>query len=509
MTPCAALRPRLLDVSNGMKSFLQFLLFVLLITMTLAGLYTWKGGRFDSAERQPSAAQGILPEVKPAVNSSRIPGLAILDEELGHVAQSVIPSVVSISALKSQPVVDIREQLLRQFFGNRQSPLMAETGSGVIASEEGHIVTNLHVIDGATEVAVTLNDGQRLPGKLLGADPVSDIAILKVDAPGLRPLPFADSEAVRVGQLVFAVGAPYGLQESVTMGIISARDRVVSSESGNEFFQTDAPINPGNSGGPLVNIRGEVVAINNSIKTESGGNQGVAFSIPSNTAKRVLEQILEHGRVLRPYLGVVMLPLDAATARQLGLPDDRGAFVDAVFAGSPAAAAGLRRGDLIVKFDGRPIRSYLDLRKRVSEASVGRQAEVEILRQGNSVKVPVTVVEQGQPAMAAAAAPAPQVAPGSVAAGPLAGVTVRSVTPELAVRLGVPAGVEGVVVQSIAEGSPAKGMLQPGDVIEQINDNPITTPEEFVAVAGALGPGERAITLLSRGKVRSFEVVGP
>jgi serine protease Do len=493
----------------SVKSFLQFLLFVLVITLVLAGLYAWKSGRFDDAEKQSPAAQGVLPEVKPVVNSSRIPGLAVLDEELGRVAEAVIPSVVSISAIKDAPVVDVREQLLRQFFGNRQSPLMAETGSGVIVSSEGHIVTNLHVIDGATEVAVSLSDGQRLPGKLLGADPVSDIAILKIDAPGLRPLALADSEKVRVGQLVFAVGAPYGLQESVTMGIISARDRVVSSESANEFFQTDAPINPGNSGGPLVNIRGEVVAINNSIKTESGGNQGVAFSIPSNTAKRVLEQILEHGRVLRPYLGVVMLPLDADTARQLGLPDDRGAFVDAVFAGSPAAAAGLRRGDLILKFDGREIRSYRDLRKRVSEASVGRQAELEILRAGKSVKVPVTIVEQGQPAMATASGPAMPVAPGLVPGGALAGVTVQTVTPQLAAQLGLPSGVDGVVVQSIANGSPAMGILQPGDVIEQINDNPVSSPDDFVAVAGALGPGQRAITLLSRGRVRSFEVVGP
>lgn len=493
---------------HPVKSFLQFLLFVLVTTLVLAGLYAWKSGRFDQAGRTAAEAGGVLPDVKPALSSSRVPGLAALDEELGRVAQSVIPSVVSISALKSSPVVDIREQLLRQFFGNRQSPMTAETGSGVIASEEGHIVTNLHVIDGASEVAVTLNDGQRLPGKLLGADPVSDIAILKIDAPNLQPLSFADSEKVRVGQLVFAVGAPYGLQESVTMGIISARDRVVSSESGNEFFQTDAPINPGNSGGPLVDIRGEVVAINNSIKTESGGNQGVAFSIPSNTAKRVLEQILEHGRVLRPYLGVVMLPLDAASARQLGLPDDRGAFIDAVFAGSPAAAAGLRRGDLIVKFAGQPIRSYLDLRKRVSEATVGGEEQLEILRGGKPVKLSVTIVEQGQPAKAPSAVPAPLAPAGPAADGALAGVSVSAINPQLAARLGLPEGVEGVVIQSITNGSPAAGVLQPGDVIEQINDNPVTTPEEFAAVAGALAPGERAITLLSRGRVRLFEVVG-
>ena len=293
------------------------------------------------------------------------------------------------------------------------------------------------------------------------------------------------------------------------MGIISARDRVVSSESINEFFQTDAPINPGNSGGPLVNIHGEVVAINNSIKSESGGNQGVAFSIPSNTAKRVLEQILAHGRVLRPYLGVVMLPLDAATARQLGLPDDRGALIDAVFADSPAALAGLRRGDFIVKFDGREVGGYRDLRKRVSEANVGQQAEVEILREGQTVKVPVTIVEQGQ-AAAGALAPSPvQVVPQVVRNGALSGVTVRAVTPQLAARYRLPDGIQGVMVQSVDAGSPAAGWLQPGDVIEQVNDDPVGTPEEFATAAAALPPGQRAVLLLSRGRVRSFEVITP
>lgn len=496
-----------------MKSFLQFLFFVLVITLVLAGLYAWKSGSFGGAAvpSAPSATRaslGALPPVKPAVGASRIPGLAALDDELGSVAAAVIPSVVSISAIKGRPVVDANEELLRQFFGVRQRPFMAETGSGVIVSEEGHIVTNLHVIDGASQVAVTLSGGQRLQGTVLGADPVTDIAILKVEAPGLKPLALADSDGVRVGQLVFAIGAPFGLQESVTMGIISARDRVMSSEATNEFFQTDAPINPGNSGGPLVNIRGEVVAINNSIKSDTGGNQGIAFSIPANTAKRVLEQILEHGRVLRPYLGVVMLPLDAGTAQQLGLPHERGAFVEAVFNGSPAAAAGLQRGDFILKFGGRDLRNYADLRKRVTEAPVGQEVELEVLREGRTIKLPVTVVEQGQPSLASATVAAPQTAQPSAANGPLAGVTVRAITPRLAAQLQLSDGVQGVVVQSIAGDSPARGILQPGDVIEEINDNPVTTPEEYSAVASALQPGDRAVTLLSRGRVRSFEVVG-
>jgi len=489
-----------------MKSFLQFLLFVLLITLTLAGLYSWKKGQTerDSSSR---GEEQVLPSVAPAVGTARIPGLAGLNEELSRVAEAVIPSVVSISALKG-PVFDLRQEFIRQYFGlGRRPPPMAETGSGVIVSEEGHIVTNLHVIAGASEVAVTLSDGQRLPGRLLGADQASDIAVLKVDAPGLRPLAFGDSEKVRVGQLVFAIGAPYGLQESVTMGIISARDRVISSDS--EFFQTDAPINPGNSGGPLVNIHGEVVAINNSIKTESGGNQGVAFSIPSNTVKRVLEQILEHGRVLRPYLGVVMLSHNARLAQQLGLPHDRGALVDAVFAGSPAEAAGLRRGDFILKFDGRDVRSYRDLRKRVSESDVGGEVTLEVWRDGKTVQVPVTIVDQEQPVLSEAPAPAlpaPSAVPG---AGPLAGVVVRAISPQIAARYQLPAGAGGVMVQSIVANSRAAGVLQPGDVIEQVNDDLVSNPNEFAAAAASIAPGESAVLQLLRGRVRVFEVIRP
>jgi len=494
-----------------MKSFLQFLLFVLLITLALAGLYAWKSGQLGRGAA--AAPSQVLPDVKAALGSGRIPGLAALDEELGRVADAVVPSVVSISALKG-PVTDIREELIRQYFGLGRRAPTTETGSGVIVSEQGHIVTNTHVIDGASEVAVTLSDGQRLPGKILGADAGSDIAVLKVDAPGLRPLAFGDSEKVRVGQLVFAVGAPFGLQESVTMGIISSRDRVyLSSDGVGELFQTDAPINPGNSGGPLVNIHGEIVAINNSIKSESGGNQGIAFSIPSNTVKRVLEQILQHGRVLRPYLGVVMISYNPRIAQQLGLPHERGALVNAVLPGSPADQAGLRRGDFIMKFGQREIRDYRDLRKLVAEAKLDGEVELEVWRDGQTVRIPVTIVEQGiqAPAPSGAQAPPfpPQSAPPAVGSSMPAGVAVRSLTPQLAARYGLPGDAGGVMVQTVAPGSPAAGLLQPGDIIEMVNDEEVSNPQEFAAAMAAVRPGESAVLQLLRGRVRAFEVIRP
>ncbi|MBU3664549.1 MAG: Do family serine endopeptidase [Chthoniobacterales bacterium] len=502
-----------------MKSFLQFLVFVLAITLALAGLYAWKTGQFaGQTPPQASAGPSALPSVKPAIARHSVPGLAALDEEFGRVAEAVIPSVVSITAPRGASA-DPREELLRQLFGMGRppQPQSASQGSGVVASAEGHIVTNLHVIDGAEEVTVSLSDGRRFPARLLGADPLSDIAILKIEAEGLRPLPFADSEKVRVGQIVFAVGNPFGLQETITQGIISARERLFSSESVNEFFQTDAAINPGNSGGPLVNIRGEIVGINNFIFSQSGGSQGIGFSIPSNSARRVLDQIVQHGRVLRPYLGVVLQPMDQALADQLGLPDSRGALVEAVLAASPAAEGGILRGDVIRKFDGRDIRDFNDLRKRVAAADIGKTIKIEVAREGRMLELPVLIVEQqrpgrtaGQPAQRGGFAPQGAVPPASglPAGNALVGVAVEEITPALIRRHGLPQNIGGVVVRSVAPGSPSEGMLQPGDAIEQVNDAPISSLQDFENAAGSLQPGEKAILLIARGRVRSFAVIG-
>ena len=509
-----------------MKSFLQFLLFVLLITMALAGLYAWKSGQLKTPAPAPEPAHA-LPTVKPAVSASRVPGLVAFDEELARVAEAVLPSVVSIMAVQGN-VVDMQHELMRQFFGLGRSPqAQAPTtaGSGAIVSSEGHIVTNLHVIDGAQRVLVSLSDGRRLPAQLLGADSLTDIAVLKVDAESLKPLAFADSEKVRVGQLVLAVGSPYGLVESITMGIISARERLFRSESGTEFLQTDAAINRGNSGGPLVNLRGEIVGINNFIISDSGGSQGIGFSIPSNAVRRVLDQIVEHGRVLRPQLGVILAEkVDPAVARQLGLPDAGGALVEAVFAGSPAQEAGLRKDDVILKFDGREVRNFNELRKLVADGRIGEKTEMEILRDGEKVTLSVTLTEFQPraalvPIVPSAWLPSP---PGAVAPGlqpqlprlpsavnALSGVTVRPLTPQLSARYRLPDGIQGVMVQSVAPGSRAAGLLQAGDVIEQVNDDPVSTPEEFAEVAAAMPEDQRAVLILSRGRVRSFVVIQP
>ena len=264
----------------------------------------------------------------------------------------------------------------------------------MIVSPEGHIVTNWHVINGALQVTIQLNDGRTLPAVVAGADQRSDIAVLKVEAEGLSPIAFGDSELVKVGQMVFAVGNPFGLQETVTQGIISAKGRRTMSEAANEFFQTSTTINPGNSGGPLVDIHGKVIGINNFILSRSGGSEGISFAIPSNVARRVYEDIVERGRVIHPWLGVVMRPLTPGLARQLGLPDTRGALVAATMNTSPAQRAGLMGGDVILSFNGYAIRDGKDLQNRVAEAQVGRAANFGILRSGNPLDLRIVMEEE-------------------------------------------------------------------------------------------------------------------
>ncbi len=352
-----------------MKSLLSFVGFVVFAALVVAGFYFWR-------QAHP------LP-----VPASHLPSLTALDQEFTSLVAEVLPSVVSINALPVS-ATNPRELMVRRMMG----PESASSGSGVIVSESGHIVTNLHVITGAGALEVQLGDGRVLPAAVVGADPLSDIAILKIEAPDLTPLPFADSDAVKVGQMVFAVGNPLGLHETVTQGIISAKGRRAQSEAANEFFQTDAAINPGNSGGPLVNLRGEIIAINNSVSLQG---QGIGFAIPSNTVRRVFENIRDHGRFIRPWFGAFMArTITPQLAAQLRLPDTSGAFVRGVYAGSPAEQAGLKPGDVIVEFNGKPIRDPIDLRNRVIETEIGQRAVLRLLRGGKEIEAPVTIAAE-------------------------------------------------------------------------------------------------------------------
>lgn len=344
----------------------------------MGALYLWKSS--SNAAETPNRTS-----VK-----SKLPLLEAIDTEFTSLVAEVLPSVVSINAIPVD-TINPREQFLRKLFGVQPGVTPPQMGSGVVVSNEGHIVTNYHVIDGATAVEVTLSDGRVLPAKFLGADAPSDIAILKVEASGLHPIAWGNSDDVRVGQMVFAVGNPLGLQETVTQGIISAKGRRASSEAANEFFQTDAAINRGNSGGPLITLRGELIGINNMIPLQA---QGIAFAIPANTVRRVFDSIRDHGRFIRPWFGAMMQPLSPQLVQQLGLPDDTGALVLITYQDSPAEKAGLERGDVIVEYNGRPIRDHIDLRNRVAESTIGEPVKLKVRRAGRLIDLQTVIAPE-------------------------------------------------------------------------------------------------------------------
>ena len=370
----------------------SFLLFLLALALVVGGIAFWRLMHPSSPQYPPSMARGTGPSSLERLPLPSGRSLEAMDKEFTELVDHVIPSVVSITTTTAPD----REALVRQFFGLARGGVAQNNkmGSGMIVSPDGHIVTNWHVINGASQVTVQLSDGRALPARIAGADQRSDIAVLKVDATGLSPIAFGDSESVRVGQMVFAVGNPFGLQETVTQGIISAKGRRTTSEAANEFFQTSTTINPGNSGGPLIDIRGKVIGINNFIISRSGGSEGIGFAIPSNVARRVYDDIVQRGRVIHPWLGVVMRPLNASLARQLGLADTRGALVAATMVGSPAERGGLTGGDVITSFNGHLIRDVKDLRNRVAEAEIGSPATMEILRAGKPLQIKVMTEEE-------------------------------------------------------------------------------------------------------------------
>src|SRR6184192_893046 len=342
-----------------MKNLAKFLIFVLLISAGISLLYDYRlkhGGLALPSARTP---EKYTLASAPTVDPKQVASLEALNQERRALVSSVIPSVV---AVKTSKKIGIRREYgldpfefffrnQRQFRNPNDEALVQNAlGSGVIVTNEGHIITNNHVVDQVDEIEVQLSDGRTKKARLVGADSQLDVAVLKIDDPGVKPLKLADSDTVQPGDFVLAIGNPFGLQETVTDGIISWKGQPNSTDFRGDLLQTNAAINPGNSGGPLINLRGEVVGINEQIVSSSGGSQGIGFAIPSNTVRTVLESVLKHGRIVRGYLGIVSR---AVQSGQQGETDNEGVVVDQVMRGSPAAQAQLQPGDLIRKFSGR------------------------------------------------------------------------------------------------------------------------------------------------------------
>ncbi|HSZ79304.1 MAG TPA: Do family serine endopeptidase [Chthoniobacterales bacterium] len=495
-----------------MKSFLKFLVFVLLLALAISLIYVWQG-------RQPTQAQvkaeKFTPADKPSLDLNSVDVLQRLDEEYTKVANAVVPSVVSITTTKT---VSRRMPIdpLELFFGRRfsdENPAQQKVtslGSGVIVSKEGHIVTNNHVLNGTDDVTVQLSDGRQAKAKIVGTDGQIDLAVLKIDLENLIPLPIGDSDKVRVGQIVMAIGNPFGLDESVSQGIISAKDRRAMNDSQVEFFQTDTAINPGNSGGPLVNIRGEVIGINTAIYSESGGNQGIGFAIPSNVVRSAMNSIIGKGRVVRGYLGVGIQPVTNDIAEQFKLNSARGALVTDVTPGSPAEKAGIIRGDVIRKVNGYEVKDTVALVNRIAETEIGSNLTIDLVRDGAAKTVTAQVVEQ--PADLVARLNRNQSSPdpsGASQNAVFAGIEVQNLTERLRAEAKVPPNVNGVIVTQVDPNSTAAQELRPGDVIEQINRQPVSNVDEFQSVVGQLDPDRPVMVGMARSRQRSFVIIQP
>lgn len=362
-----------------MGSLSRFLIFVGVVVLAISVIYLTR--RLDVVKTESGAVPG----------ASRYPALAAFDQELTSLVSQVLPSVVSISARQDDPAAE-QMRRIRQLLGLPDEAGKApELGSGAIVSKDGHIVTNLHVIDRARQIEVYLSDGRSFPARFLGADPQVDLAVLKIDVDDLQPLAFADSDEVRVGQLVFAIGNPLGLQETVTQGIISGSGRRAVNELNTDFFQTDAAINPGNSGGPLIDVAGRIIGINNVVALQS---QGISFAIPSNLARRVFEDVVQRREISRPWFGAITWPLTSEIASQLKLSVSEGSLVVSILPNSPAARAGLQAGDVIESMNAKPARNPQEVRNRLAELRVGDVVETVIVRQAKRIPVPIQVEQQ-------------------------------------------------------------------------------------------------------------------
>lgn len=506
-----------------MKNFAKFLLFVLLISAGISLLYDYRlkhGGLNLSSVRKP---EKYTLASNPSVDPKQVPSLEALNRERRTLVKSVIPSVV---AVKTSKKIGVRREYgldpFDFFFGNsrrfrnpRDEALVQNSlGSGVIVTKEGHIITNNHVVDQVDEIEVQLSDGRTTKARLVGADEQLDLAVLKIEVPGVQPLKLADSDTVQPGDFVLAIGNPFGLQETVTDGIISWKGQPNSTDFRGDLLQTNAAINPGNSGGPLINVRGEVVGINEQIVSSSGGSQGIGFAIPSNTVRTALESVLKHGRIIRGYLGIVSRALQTG---EQDATDNEGVVIEDVMPGSPAAQAQLQPGDIIRKFNGRDVKNMVALKNMVGQTELNRNVELEVLRSGKPLKVTTQIKEQPIDYQSARVppkrAPAQPQPPGQsndqeTISGPLASIRVEDLTQETARQLDLPDNAQGVLVTNVAPDS-GVAELQKGDVIEEINQQPVTSVADYNKIAASLDPSQPQVLSVCRHRMRSFLVLRP
>ncbi len=453
-----------------MKNLIKFLFFVLLVSAGISALYDYrlKTGGLDFLA---STAEKYSLATAPSVDPKDVAGLENLNRERRALVSSVIPSVVSIKTSKKVPVRRQYQLDPSEFFNrnprqfrnpNDEALVQNSLGSGVVVTSEGHIITNNHVVDQVDEIEVQLSDGRSKKAKLIGADAVVDLAVLKIDEPGLKPLKLGDSDAVQAGDFVVAIGNPFGFEETVTDGIISSKGRPNRADGFGDYLQTNAAINPGNSGGPLVNLRGEIIGINTAIISR--------------------------------------------------VADNDGGIIDDVIPNSPAADANLKRDDVIKKFNGHTVRNLTELRSLVSQVELNKKVDIELVRNGSTMTLSTELKEQPADYLTSRNNRQPQTPqqpddqqqdqPDE--ANALSSVEVADVTADVVKRLDLPNRIRGVLVTKV-DGE--VGELRAGDVIEEVNQQPVTSVSEYKRIVGSLDPNGTQVLSVCRHRTRSFVVL--
>lgn len=420
---------------------------------------------------------------------------------MAEVAAAVKPAIVNISTSRTvkmsggaNPFYD--DPFFRHFFGDQfgrqQQPRerkSAALGSGVIVSPEGYIVTNYHVVKDADEIKVTLTDKREFTGKVIGSDAKTELSVVKIEATGLPTLLWGDSDKLRVGEIVLAVGNPFGLNQTITMGIVSATGRAnVGIADYEDFIQTDAAINPGNSGGALVNASGQLVGINTAIFSTSGGYQGIGFAIPSNMVKSIMSSLTKYGKVIRGWLGISIQKITPELAKQFNLKSENGALVSDLVENGPAQKSGLKRGDVIVEYDGKKTDEPYQLRNMVANTAPGEEHTLTVLRDNEALKLTVKIGEL----------PSSMQAEAGEYQNALRGVSVQDLSPEIASKLNIPGRVKGVVVTDVADDSPAAGVLMQGDVIQEVNRKKVTSVKDFQEIVSQIKSEDNILLLVYR-----------
>ncbi len=467
---------------------------ILLIGFLLGGISFYILGEFTGKQKVsvPLTAPNVPKQV---IETSRA---------FSEIAGSVSPAVVNISTTKvmSRDTNPLFDDPFFDFFNpfrEFRTPKKwkeQSLGSGVIVSPDGYIITNNHVIEQADEVRVTLLDKRSFKAKIIGADSKTDVAVVRIDAKDLPTVRWGDSDKLQVGEFVLAIGNPFGLSHTVTMGIISAVGRAnVGIADYEDFIQTDAAINPGNSGGPLVNIKGELIGINTAIFSRSGGYQGIGFAVPSNMVRLVMDQLEKRGKVTRGWLGVTIQELTPELSQKFGVKNGKGALVGDVAKGSPAERAGIRRGDIILEFNGKGIKDVGNLRNMVAQCKVGSEVNLTILRGDKEYAFRVVIAELPKEISEASSGNAPEESPNEG----LAGLSVMELTKEVARQLGLHKEERGVVVVRVEPGSNAEEAgMRKGDVIQEIDRKKVEKLADYNRIISTLGLGDTVLLFLNR-----------